>query len=154
MIGKRIRYFRNKNGITQKQLGSLLGFSEQTADVRVAQYESGERNPKKLLIDAMAEVFHISPYALTVPDKDDVVGVMHILFSLEDQYGLYVERTNKSVCLRINNPNGDVNEKIYKMIYLWQTMEQKLIEHEITKDKYDEWRYNFSEKEVKNWENS
>ena len=27
-IGKRIRFFRNRKGMTQKQLGELLGFQE------------------------------------------------------------------------------------------------------------------------------
>ena len=39
-IGKRIRFFRNRKGMTQKQLGEILGFLGKTSDVRMAQYES------------------------------------------------------------------------------------------------------------------
>lgn len=45
-IGERIHYFRVKRGLTQKQLGLGLGFPEKSADVRMAQYESGTRTPK------------------------------------------------------------------------------------------------------------
>lgn len=38
--GKRIRFFRTKIGLTQKQLGEKLGFTGRTSDVRMAQYES------------------------------------------------------------------------------------------------------------------
>ena len=41
-IGKRIRFFRNRKGMTQKQLGEILGFLGKTSDVRMAQYESEE----------------------------------------------------------------------------------------------------------------
>ena len=44
-IGERIAFFRRLNNYTQKYLGELLGFSDKTCDVRVAQYESGDRIP-------------------------------------------------------------------------------------------------------------
>ena len=46
-IGQRIKYFRNRIGMTQKQLGEKLGFKGKTSDVRMAQYESEARVPKK-----------------------------------------------------------------------------------------------------------
>lgn len=45
-IGERIRFFRNMKGITQKYLGMVVGFPERSADVRMAQYETGSRTPK------------------------------------------------------------------------------------------------------------
>ena len=36
-IGERIRFFRNKRGMTQKYLGVLMGFPEKAADIRMAQ---------------------------------------------------------------------------------------------------------------------
>ena len=44
-IGERIHFFRNMRGMTQKYLGQLLGFPEKSADVRLAQYETGARTP-------------------------------------------------------------------------------------------------------------
>lgn len=44
-IGKRIKFFRNKKGMTQKQFGEMLGFLGKTSDVRMAQYEQKQESP-------------------------------------------------------------------------------------------------------------
>ena len=54
-IGERIRFFRNLKGMTQKFLGVKVGFPEKTADIRLAQYESGTRTPKSDLTEALAD---------------------------------------------------------------------------------------------------
>ena len=89
-IGERIHHFRLLRGYTQKYLGQQLGFSESQADVRIAQYEKGARSPKENYLNALADIFEISPHALAVPDIDSYVGLMHTLFTLEDLYGLHI----------------------------------------------------------------
>jgi len=69
-IGERIRFFRIMRGMTQKSLGTLLGFPEKSADVRLAQYETGTRTPKAELTASLAHALDMSPHALTVPDID------------------------------------------------------------------------------------
>lgn len=49
-IGERIHFLRNLRGMTQKYLGQAVGFPGKTADVRMAQYESGTWTPKSDLI--------------------------------------------------------------------------------------------------------
>lgn len=85
-IEERIRFFRNLRGMTQKYLGHVVGFPEKTADIRMAHYESGPRTPKADLTNTLA----VSPQALTVPDNDSYIGLMHTLFTLEDLYGLKI----------------------------------------------------------------
>ena len=89
-IGERIRYIRNLRGMTQKWLGMAIGFDEKTADVRVAQYESGTRTPKEKLISDIAHDLEVSPQALDLPDIDSYVGLAHTLFALEDIYGIHI----------------------------------------------------------------
>ena len=67
-IGERIHFFRLLRGMTQKYLGMALGFPEKSADVRLAQYETGSRTPKADLTAALAQVLDVSPHALSVPD--------------------------------------------------------------------------------------
>ena len=69
-IGERIHHFRLLRGFTQKYLGQQLGFSESQADVRIAQYEKGARSPKENYLNALADIFDVSPHALAVPDID------------------------------------------------------------------------------------
>ena len=47
-IGERIQFFRKLRGMTQKYLGTQVGFPEKSADVRLAQYETGTRTPKAI----------------------------------------------------------------------------------------------------------
>ena len=93
-IGKRIKFFRNRKGMTQKQLGEILGFLGKTSDVRMAQYESEARVPKSDLVKEMSSIFEVSPHALTVPDIDSYIGLMHTLFALEDMYGLKISEVD------------------------------------------------------------
>ena len=53
--GKRIRSFRLKRGMTQRALGIAVGFPVKTADIRIAQYESGARTPKHDLLCILAQ---------------------------------------------------------------------------------------------------
>lgn len=73
-IRERIHFFRILRGMTQKYLGTQVGFSEKSADVRLAQYETGTRTPKADMTAALAQVLHVSPRALTVPDIDSYLG--------------------------------------------------------------------------------
>ena len=52
-ISERIHFFRTKNNMTMKELGNRLGFSEKTADVRIAQYETAKRLPKAAIRQPM-----------------------------------------------------------------------------------------------------
>ena len=56
-IGERIQFFRKLRGMTQKYLGTQVGFPEKSADVRLAQYETGTRTPKA---DMTAAIFWMS----------------------------------------------------------------------------------------------
>ena len=101
-IGQRIRFFRNRKGMTQKQLGEVLGFLGKTSDVRIAQYESESRVPKHDLVKEMAGIFDVSTHALTVPDIDTYIGLMHTFFALEDMYGLKIDEMDGEVVLRLD----------------------------------------------------
>ena len=138
-INERIHYFRNLRGMTQKFLGMSVGFSEKNADVRVAQYESGLRNPKPDLTAQLAKTLDVLPQALNVPDIESYVGVMHTLFALEDNYGFQVDEIDGVVCLRMNPAALTMIDNLT----LWHEQAKKLAAGEITKEEYDHWRYNF-----------
>lgn len=142
--GKRIRFFRTKIGLTQKQLGEKLGFTGRTSDVRMAQYESEARSPKQDLINQLAQIFHVDSRALTVPDIDTYVGLMHTLFALEDMYGLKIKDIDGELCLCLDKSNTSFSS-LFDMFSSWQQQAEKLEKGEISKDEYDEWRYRYPE---------
>lgn len=58
-FGEKLRYLRRKNNLTQKQLGMAVGFPENTADVRIAQYETNARTPREELLKKLAQVLGV-----------------------------------------------------------------------------------------------
>lgn len=142
-IGERIRFFRNLRGMTQKYLGTVVGFPEKTADIRMAQYESGSRTPKADLTNKLAEVFGISPQALSVPDIDSYIGLMHTLFTLEDRYGLTIEKNENGVSIYADAKKGTDAAELSEMLNAWAEQSEKYHNGDINRDDYDKWRYNY-----------
>ena len=142
-IGERIRFFRNLCGMTQKYLGTVVGFPEKTADIRMAQYESGSRTPKADLTNKLAEVFGVSPQALSVPDIDSYIGLMHTLFTLEDRYGLTIERTENGVSMYADPKKGTDAAELSEMLNAWAEQSEKYHNGDINRDEYDKWRSNY-----------
>ena len=142
-IGERIRFIRNLRGMTQKYLGIQVGFPEKTGDIRMAQYESGSRTPKADLVNELAKVFEISPKALTVPDIESYDGIMHTLFTLEDLYGIRIDKLDGELCIRLDKGMGVNYITMFEMFSAWQEQAEKLKSGEITKEEYDHWRYNY-----------
>ena len=142
-IGERIRFFRNLKGMTQKYLGVKLGFPEKTADIRMAQYESGSRTPKEDLTNELAELFGVSASALNVPDIESYNGLTHTLFALEDLYGIKVAEINGEVCLTLDKDTGGNYITMFEMFSAWKDQAEKLKNGEISKEEYDNWRYNY-----------
>ena len=66
-FGEKLRYLRRKNNLTQKELGMAVGFPENTADVRIAQYETNARMPREELLKKLAQVLGVQKEILTVP---------------------------------------------------------------------------------------
>ena len=81
-IGERIRFIRNLRGMTQKWLGQAVGFPQKTADIRMAQYESGSRTPKEDLVKALAKDLEVSRLALNITDNDSDQGFIHNIFDI------------------------------------------------------------------------
>lgn len=142
-IGERIRFFRNLRGMTQKYLGQMVGFPEKTADIRMAQYESGSRSPKAELTENLAGALGVSPFALSVPDIDSYLGLMHTLFTLEDRYGLTVETSETGVSLRVDPRKGKDAAELFEMLTEWAEQAEKYRNGKINREDYDKWRYNY-----------
>ena len=124
-IGERIRFLRNLRGMTQKYLGTAIGFPEKTADIRMAQYESGTRTPKADVTNELAKVLEVSPLALTVPDIDSYDGIMHTLFTMEDLYGLRIDTLSDEVCIRLDKGMGTNYITMFEMFSAWQKQAEK-----------------------------
>lgn len=148
-IGERIHFIRNLRGMTQKYLGMRVGFPERSADIRMAQYESGKRTPKGSLVEAIAYYLGVSPKALAIPDIEDEHSVMHTLFALEDIYGLKIELLDGKACIYADDSVGTKPNSLHERFSAWQREADKYYRGEITREEYDRWRYTYPQVE---WE--
>lgn len=127
-IGYRIKYIRNLKGLTQKELGIAIGFDEKSADIRIAQYESGARIPRENIVNKLADVLGVVPKALTVPNIKSVDDIIQLLFAFEDEcrFESLFEK-----------------DEMIKFLSDWQEKRQQLSSRSISKRDYDFWRYNY-----------
>lgn len=143
-IGDRIKRIRNFRGLTQKEFGKLIGFDEKTADIRVAQYESGTRTPKEELLQKMAEVLNVNYRSLYEPALYAVEDIMYTLFELDEHYTTivhdvsdeeYPESKHLAVQFKSNLLDSFLKE--------WQQRKKDLADGVISKAEYTEWKLNW-----------
>lgn len=85
-FGQRLKLVRRYRRMTQKELGILMGYSEKTADVRIAQYEKNARVPKADAIARFAEVLNVSPFVFSPTvcvSREDLMQSLYWLFLLK-----------------------------------------------------------------------
>lgn len=121
-FGKRLRQIRTYRGMTQKHLGMLLGCSESTADVRIAQYENGSRTPRPIVIHQLADILCVSPQVFSLTICCSLEDFMQSIFWMEELKG-----------------GGD----IYDCLKEWEAMKTKYESGEITHDEYFEWKLTY-----------
>ena len=56
VIGKHLKELRKEKGLTERQLGNLLNFSNQT----ISAWENGTREPTLDALIAIADIFEVS----------------------------------------------------------------------------------------------
>lgn len=91
----------------------LVEFPENSADIRITQYEVGTRRPKAELTATLAKELDVSPLALNVPDIDSPIKLIHALFALEDAYGIWIEQNNGAVTLCFDPYNNSQATKLF-----------------------------------------
>ena len=112
---------------------------------RLAQYETGSRTPKADLTAALAQVLDVSPHALSVPDIDSYIGLMHTLFTLEDNYGLKITEQDSELALQVDFRKNKDAAQLHEMLWAWREQAAKLEAGEISQEDYDRWRYHYPE---------
>lgn len=152
-IGDKIKKIRVKRDMTQKDLGLAIGFNEKTADVRMAQYESGTRVPKEAVIVKIAEVLKVNADYLMAPAIDKTEEIIHALIYLDELNQLKMEAENYCT------PEGAELKRIkisltYLDTYLeeWYNKKKALENEAITQDEYYEWKVNWPESSDKHKE--
>lgn len=144
--GQRIKYFRRKNKLTQKKLGMLMGFSEANADVRIAQYEMGDRCMRDDKAGRLAEIFNVSKESICVPDIKGAAKLMQLFFAWEDYGMVSVERNGRNdFALRLHLDNMPEKKISYDLLGQWAKNNTLYKWGHMSREEYDRWRYCWSE---------
>ena len=94
-VGSNIRHIRELRGLTQKELGMKCGFSANTADVRIRQYEADKMVPKLDKLEEIAAALEVDISSLQVKDIMNDRDFMKVLFYLEQNMGLQINRSDQ-----------------------------------------------------------
>ena len=142
-VGGRIRKARTFRNMSQRELGLLAGFSEGTADVRIAQYELGIRKPREALLRKIAEVLDVSYAALREPTIYSADDIMQTLFELDDMMPVSVH------ALEADDAGGDRyaielgGHLLDRQLKEWRRRKRELALGQITPDEYMNWKLNW-----------
>ena len=146
-VGNRIKRARTFRKMTQKELGIAVGLDEKSADIRIAQYESGTRTPKEKLLRKIAEVLDVNYHSLYESNLYAAEDIMYALFELDEHYlrtSLYEitdtsdpDFPEKHIALSFRNHllDGFLKE--------WKLRKQELADGEIDREEYLEWKLNW-----------
>ena len=141
-IGDRIKRIRTMRGMTQKELGLAVGFPAQSADVRIAQYENGVRNPKEDMIRQLAEALHVHPSAISNQNANAYINLMYNLFDMENTFGIHIDQIDGELCLRMDRHHKEY-VSLYGMMLEWYEAWKKDQEDESDLDGYLEWKLGY-----------
>ena len=136
-IGQRIKHARLHRGLTLKELGLAVGFDENTADVRIAQYESSTRTPKSDMRDKLGEALGINPRYFYNSNDYAAEDIMFMLFELDGVHRLDLTPFKDGTRTRVN---VHVNYNLVDDFLVdWMEKKQALADGAITKEEYTEW---------------
>lgn len=136
-VGDRIKRIRVMRGLTQKELGLAVGFEENTADVRIAQYETGTRTPKEDTLRKIAEVLDVNYRSVYEPTLYSAEDVMYTMFELDEHYDLSIHDFDGKKCIAFNAKLVD------DFFAEWQVRKKDLADGTISKVEYMEWKLNW-----------
>ncbi|MFI3254474.1 MAG: helix-turn-helix transcriptional regulator [Eubacteriales bacterium] len=163
-IGDKIKIIRNFRNMKQKELGLALGFSESTADNRIAQYETNYRVPKKDALLKIAEILNVNSENFVTVASGSATDILFTFFWLEEgnkgminlfQMVRNEGKTNSSDDTSVRyNDNDDYPSKPPVGMYFnyglvndfmseWLLRKEQLKSGKITKEQYFEWKLQF-----------
>ena len=135
-LGERIRYYRKRKGITQKQLAELCGITEPA----IRNYELDNRIPGYETLNAIAWALDVNYYTLAEPDLSSLPGAMHVLFRMEYAHGLKPIELDGRAVIAINKPKRASDESFVQlMMNRWLEARKKFDSGEWTEKQYEDW---------------
>lgn len=138
MIGNKIKKIRKFRGYTQRELGLLCGYKENSADVMIAKYETGSRIPSKKAIQKIASVLNV-PASIFECNIRENIGVSELgdLLLWLDEFGTNIDFLfqNDRISIIVDNP------KFNEYLHMWHEKTQEYKDGKISLYEYSNWKY-------------
>jgi hypothetical protein len=133
--------------MTQKDLGLKAGFSAATADSRIRKYEKDIMAPKDDIRQKLIEALDVDPSALSDINIESYEDIMQILFLLEDELGLEIERNDETTSLILKNDNPG-HAILLSYLYAWYVQKKNLPDEDnetsfSAHTQYEKWQARF-----------
>lgn len=130
--GYRIKSFREMRKLSQKEFGIKCGLPAASADVRVSQYETNKQVPRdKEFLKVLAKALDLDEYAIFDFDLSPFETVKHVLFELEDLYGLRPCCKDGFYYLKFDYDSGKswqrYSQEIYPFLQDWYEMRKRYL---------------------------
>ena len=139
-VGERIRYYRKRAGMTQKQLAEACGITEPA----IRNYELDNRIPSYETLDDIADALHVNYYTLADPNLAALAGVMHCFFRIEYVHGLRpIELEGKTALILDPSYNHIDTSVLQPFLNRWLEARKKLDSGEWTLEQYEDWQITF-----------
>ena len=130
-LGIRIKYYRKKNGLTQKQLGEAVGVVESA----IRNYELGNRTPDIKILQNIALELGVDLYTLYSPYHFNPSASIHALFQMQELYGIEPTEIDGEIVLKVNKDGSEL--KPY--LDFWYHALTSLTEDRISEQDYNDW---------------
>jgi transcriptional regulator with XRE-family HTH domain len=143
-IGQKIKYIRSLRGLTQSELGTMLGFTDSFAKQRISQYESGYRIPKGKAILTLANALGVSESFFVNHHMETEECIVQLLFDLERTCSMELVQIDKKNDIYGISFKDDIINEVLKE---WCEKQKLMKSGEISETDYALWQAKFSTKE-------
>lgn len=142
-FGQRLKRIRNNRKLTMKDVGVKLGIPEKQADIRISQYESDKKMPRKDIIERLANILSVNEYALDIPELSTNYGAIFSLFELYYSYGLHPVKIDDKVYLELDK--NIATDALIESLNDWNEEYEAFQTGDITKDQFIDWMLKYPE---------
>lgn len=142
-VGEKIRKYRTKRGLSQKELAIKCKMSEPA----IRNYELGNRKPNEKQRMIIAAALEINVLSISNPTFESYHGVMHALYFLEESYGFEIIKDGSGVSLVCN----DID--FLPRLLDWGDIYNDYKAGKISEEEYEEWKDSYPEKAIYNKKN-
>ena len=141
-VDDKIRYYRELNGLSRKELGTKAGFSESTAAIRISQYENNQIIPKSDIMSKIADALNVDVSALANINISNEAELLHVFFELETHYGVKISKNENSYSITFEDLTYK-NRTLLSYLDAWYHKQQDLDFGLERKNNYNLWQGRF-----------